>query len=98
MRVRHADHRLERLERDAEYRAGFGGDVTKAFRKKMQLIRDAVDERDFYCLKSLHYEKLKGWRQNQRSMRLNSQWRLILEIRSEDDGKTVVVVGIEDYH
>lgn len=48
-------------------------------------------------MKSLHYEKLKGKRSHQRSMRLNDQFRLIVEIE-EANGRTVVVISIEDYH
>jgi len=31
-------------------------------------------------------------------MRLNDQWRLILEIRGDGKEKLIHVVGIEDYH
>jgi len=95
---RHGDARLKRIEEQPGYTGGFGIDVVKAFRKRTQLIRAAKDERDFYALKSLHYEKLKGNRKHQHSMRLNDQWRLILEIVDDAEGTTVVVVGIEDYH
>ena len=98
MKVRYADSRLERLERDLGFTAGFGEIVVRAFRKRMQFIRAAKDERDFHALKSLHYEKLKGKRAHQRSMRLNRQWRLVLEISKDVDGNVVVVVSIEDYH
>jgi toxin HigB-1 len=64
----------------------------------MQVIRAALDERDFYALKSLRYEKLKGRRGHQHSMRLNDQFRLIVEYEGTGPDKTVVVVGIEDYH
>ena len=64
----------------------------------MQVIRGAKDERDFYALKSLHYEKLKGNRSHQHSMRLNVKYRLILEYEGAAPDKTVVVVAIEDYH
>lgn len=63
----------------------------------MGWIRAAVDEREFYRMKSLHYEKLKGTRSHQRSMRLNDQFRLILEIEVRQN-RTVVVISIEDYH
>ena|SRR5579871_5167654 len=98
MLVRHADAKLERVEFELSFRGGFGPDVVKAFRRRMQFIRGAVDERDFYSLKSLHYEKLKGKRAHQRSMRLNDQFRLILEIETDPTGRLVVIVGIEDYH
>lgn len=52
----------------------------------------------FYALKALHYEKLKGNRSHQHSMRLTKQWRLILEIKQAEAGKIIIVVSIEDYH
>lgn len=97
MRVRSADRKLARLEVEADCTAGFGLDVVKAFRRRMQQIRAAVDERLFYSLKSLHYEKLKGQRRHQRSMRLNDQFRLVVEIEATAP-RTLVVVSIEDYH
>lgn len=99
MEVRFADDRLQRLESDPSFRAKeFGDDVVRSFRKKLQFIRAAVDERDLYQMKSLHFEKLKGDRAHQRSVRLNKQWRLILELAEEAGGKVVVVVSVEDYH
>ena len=64
----------------------------------MQQIRAAADERDFYAIRSLHFEKLSGRRQDQYSMRLNDQYRLILEIAGGAADKVIVIVGIEDYH
>lgn len=98
MDVQFRKPKLLRLERDENYTAGFGRDVIRAFRSRMQFIRAAKDERDFYKMKSLHYEKLKGDRQHQRSMRLTKKWRLILELEKQSDGKLVVIVAIEDYH
>ncbi len=92
------DKKLEQLESDATYDGGFQSGVVKAFRKRMQQIRSATDERDFYNLKSLRFEKLKGDRKHQHSMRLNDQWRLILEIGGNNPNKVIMIVGIEDYH
>ena len=72
--------------------------IVRAFRKRMQQIRAAADERDFYSLKSLHFEKLKGNRQDNYSMRLNDQYRLILRLEGEAPKKVVRLIGIEDYH
>ncbi len=99
MNVRHDDRKLERLETDVTFRIKrFGPDVTKAFRKVMAWIRAAKDEQAFYNLKSLHYEKLRGSRAGQHSLRLNDQWRLILRIELQHDGNVVVVIEIADYH
>jgi proteic killer suppression protein len=98
MRLRHADRKLQRLEVDLSYTAGFNAQAIRGFRKVMGWIRSAEDERDFYALKGLHYEKLKGSRSHQRSMRLNDQFRLVLEVQDSSEGKVIVVVSIEDYH
>jgi len=93
--VRFADPALEALLKEGVI---VSEAVTKAFRKRVQLILDSKDERDFYGFKSLHYEKLKGGREHQHSMRLNEKYRLILEYEGNGPDKAVVIVGIEDYH
>jgi len=89
---------LTRLEEEASFDAGLSRDLVKAFRKRMQTIRAALDERDFYALKSLHFEKLKGQRKKQYSMRLNDQYRLIVKLKQKSKGKVVIISSIEDYH
>jgi toxin HigB-1 len=89
---------LDRLETDADFSAGFEDAVVKAYRKRMQQIRAATDERTFYAHKSLHFEKLKGASEGQYSMRLNDQWRLIIELQGKAPNKTALIVEIIDYH
>lgn len=98
MEVEFGDDDLDRLETDARFTAGLAAGVVSAYRKRMQMIRSAPDERDFYQLKSLHFEKLKGSKSHQHSMRLNAQFRLIVELRGKGSDKVVYVVSIEDYH
>jgi len=64
----------------------------------MQQIRAAEDERAFYSMRSLNFEKLKGNRSQQHSMRINDQWRLILELRGSGKKKVVKIIEIVDYH
>jgi proteic killer suppression protein len=98
MEVEFADADLDRLEVEIQFTAGFGREIVRGFRKVMQVIRAAPDERDFYRLKGLRFEKLEGARSHQRSFRLNDQWRLIIELAGQSPNKTVRVMGIEDYH
>lgn len=98
MEVEFSNKKFDRLETDPHYEAGFGQAVVKAYRKRMQQLRAADDERDLYALKSLRFEKLKGARANQRSIRLNDQWRLIVEIIPARPKNRIRVCGIEDYH
>ncbi len=92
MEIEFKHHIYDRLEVEAGYTADF------PYRKRVAFIRAAIDERDFYAMKSLHFEKLKGDRDGQYSMKLNKQWRLILEFKKNQNNKNVVVVSIEDYH
>ena len=98
MEVRFADDDLKRLECDPDFNCGFGPEVVRGFRKAMQVIRAAADTRDIYAMKSLHFEKLQGARSHQHSIRLNKQWRLIVEVEQSAEGKLILVVSIEDYH
>lgn len=99
MRVEFADSSLERLYTDPEYEDhGIAQEAVRGFRKVMQVIVSAADERDLYAMKSLRFEKLKGDREGQRSLRLNGQWRLIVTVKKGDAGNTIIVVEIVDYH
>ena len=98
MKVRHSNPNLQRLEADSGFDGGYPAGVVTAFRRRMQAIRAAVDERDIAAIRGNRFEKLKGNRSHQFSVRLNDQFRLIFEFEGSGTGKTVVVVGVEDYH
>lgn len=98
VKVSFRNKHLDRVENDGSYSAGYSPAIVKAFRRRMQLIRAAVNEQDFYQMKSLHYEKLEGPLAHQRSMRLNDQMRLIVEIEVTESERIIIIVGIEDYH
>lgn len=95
MDVIFGDSDLDRLETDAQFTGGFAQAIVRAYRRRMQQIRAATDERD---LRSARLEKLKGRRSHQYSIRLNDQFRLILEMETASSVKTIIVISIEDYH
>jgi len=98
MTVEFDDDNLDRLETDPRFSGGFGQAIVKAFRRRMQAIRAAPDERTFYASKGMHFEKLKGGRAGQHSIKLNDQWRLIIELRGQVPHKIVGIIEIVDYH
>jgi len=73
-------------------------DLETAFFKIVNRIRDAADERDLYNIKSLHFEKLKGEYEGYYSVRLNIQYRLLLEIEKDTRGNLIIIIKIIDYH
>ena len=49
-------------------------------------------------MKAMRLEKLKGDRKGQNSIRLNDQWRLIVEFEGKDQNTTVNIIEVVDYH
>lgn len=98
VRWRFKSTRLEALYTDAKGAQKYPTQVVDAFFDAVAVIDAALDERDLYQLKGFHFEKLKGKRQHQRSLRLGGQWRLILELKHDAEGKLILVVDIENYH
>jgi toxin HigB-1 len=98
MEVCFDDPDLDRLETDPSFDMGQYPAIVKAFRKRLQGIRNASDEREFFAQRSWRFEKLKGQRQHQHSMRLNDQYRLVIELKGTGRSKRVRIVAIEDYH
>jgi toxin HigB-1 len=96
--IRFKDESLEKLqEENAKEDKAYPPGVGKRFRFTLNYIRRALSERDLYAMKGFRFEKLKGKREHQYSMKLNDQWRLILEM--EDGNPRIVwVIAIEDYH
>lgn len=98
MEVEFREKTCDRLEVDATYTAGFAANIVSAYRRRLQQIRAATDERDLYASAGMHFKKLQGARSHQHSIRLNDQWRLIIELVGKGIEKVVHVVCIEDYH
>jgi proteic killer suppression protein len=100
MRVEIEDDDLQRLYEDPTFHLPrFGRDVTRGYRRRVQDLVAAADERDLYAMRSWHYEKLTGDRSGQHSVRINDQWRLILRWkRDENNDRVLCVVEITDYH
>lgn len=98
MRVEFDDSDLDRLETDPARSAGHGSEVDRGYRKVMQSVRAAPDERTLFALRGLRFEKLKGKRKHQHSLRINRQWRVIAELRGSGDDRRIAIIAIEDYH
>lgn len=96
--VTFGDDDLARLVTEEAFSKELPPGVTKAYRKRIFVIQSVSDEREFYAFRSLHFEKLKGKRQGQYSMRLNDQYRLILELVGDGRDKRVHIVEVTDYH
>lgn len=97
MEVVFADATLELIETVEAGATRLPVGVIKSARRKLVLLRAAVDDRSLRNWKGLHYEKLRGDREGQRSIRLNDQYRMVFTL-SDTEPLTVTVLSIEDYH
>ena len=99
MRIRFEDDDLRRLHEEHDFvLPRLGPEVTRAFRKKVAYLEEAESEADLRHYKALHYEKLRGGRSGQRSIRLNRQWRLILRAEADADGRLLIVVEVVNHY
>ena len=100
MRLRHKSDVLARLEVEPSYKAegAYSKGIIGQFRKVMGILRNAVDERDLGAFNALRYKPLQKPRDHQHSVRINDQFRLILEWEGKGETRTLTIVGIEDYH
>lgn len=98
MRIVFDDDELALIETDEAGTTGFPVGVIKSARRKLTVLRAAIDDRSLRNWKSLHYEKLKGDREGQRSIRLNDQYRMVFKLDEETEPQTITILTIEDYH
>ncbi len=98
MKVRYVDKKHSLVETDQAHKLRLPVDIVQAARRKIRILRRAADERDLYAMKSLHYEKLVGDRNGQRSIKLNDQWRLILSIDRDCDPLEIDIVEISKHY
>lgn len=98
MRFIFKDKKIQKLYTDQKGKHKYPPEVIKAFFTVMAVIRRVQDERELYALRSLHYKALKGKRSHEHSIRLNKQWRLIVERAQDERGRYLWIINIEDYH
>jgi proteic killer suppression protein len=72
--------------------------LVKAFRRVIDIIAAAPDERTLRGMKGLRMEKLHGDREGQYSVRLNDQYRLIFSVLRDEGGNYLLILDVVDYH
>ena len=98
MLYRITDKTLQKIEDDPEFDGKFSHAIAEGFRKALQQIVDADDENVLRSIGSLHFEKLKGKRKHECSIRINRQFRLIFQIEPGESGNQLVITRIEKHY
>ncbi len=98
MKIVFADETLELIETEEAGATRLPVAVIKSTRRKLAVLRAAIDDRSLRNWKSLHYEKLRGNRDGLRSIRLNDQYRMVFELDEKTNPQTITIISIGDYH
>jgi proteic killer suppression protein len=95
-----ANRKMERLYTEERGARKYPPRVVDAFFEVIRVIESAEDERDLRKMKRLHFEKLKGGHRRQRSLVLHGAFRLVVQLREDEDedGAYLLIEEIVDYH
>ena len=97
MQLRYATRDLERICTDARrMQRVLGAERAKKLRLRLNDLRAAERMSDLLLMTG-KWEELRADRAGQWSARLTGNWRLIVR-PEEEDGTTVLIVEIVDYH
>lgn len=69
----------------------FQKSLVQQYKNRIKLLESIEKITDLYTFKSLHFEKLKGDKSGLSSIRLNDQYRLIVEPINEDVVKILII-------
>jgi len=94
MEVEFRDAKLALVETDRAAETKLPVAVINSLRQKLVVIRAAPDERTLRNWKSLHYEKMEG---DERSIRLNKQYRLIFTLETEHKPNRMTILSVWDH-
>lgn len=92
------DGDLEDVLTDKAHKLGLPIAVIRGARRKLLQLELAPDERTIREWKSLHYKKLSGNREGQRSIRINEQYRIVFELLDHEQPPVIKVLEIDDIH
>ena len=98
MDIEFKGRQLKRLAYGPKESGGLPPEIVSKYREVLNYFRFIQNRQNIRNWKGLRLEKLKGDKRGKWSVKLNEQWRLIVEFRSKDRTETVIVESIEDYH
>lgn len=98
MKIEFADDDLAQICTDQAFKLGLPVAVIRTARNRLIQLEAARDERDLRNLKGLHYKKGKGARENERSVRINDQYRIVFTLSDDEHPPLIRITMIGDTH
>lgn len=72
--------------------------IVDAFFDAIAMIDAVQDDKELLVFRGYHFEKLKGKLKAYHSLRLNKQYRLLVKLLEDGEGKYFEIADIDDYH
>ena len=99
MEIEFADDALRRLATDSSELGGLPKHVADKYRDRVAYIQAAPNEQALRALQgSLDFKKRKGCADNEKSMRLNQQYRIHLQTIDRGGERVIRITGVGDFH
>lgn len=100
MIVEYSNRYLKDLAEDGGVLGSYPPGIVKKYRKIVTWLNGIENRLSIYNWKGLQPHQLEGDRKGKHGIWINDQFRIVLEFRKEEDGKTekIVILEIEDYH
>jgi proteic killer suppression protein len=101
MIIKFKESYLEQLSKDQELigKQQFPAEVIKAFKKRIFQIKNAKNSFELRNIKSLHFEKLKEKRyEDKYSIRLNDTYRIIFGIDKQGNVEIILIEEISKHY
>lgn len=98
MELEFDDRDLEDMIFNERYSGEIAQSLVKMVRRCINYLIQAPDRRAIYNFPGYHLEKLKGDMKGFHSLRLNDQYRLIIQFVASTEGEIIRVISMGDYH
>ena len=98
MELEFDDSDLEDMIFNERYTGKVAQSLVKMVRRCINYLIQAPDRRAIYNFTGYQLEKLKGDMKGFHSLRLNDQYRLVIQFVAGSEGEIIRVIRIGDYH
>jgi toxin HigB-1 len=98
MKIVFADDSLGLVETSDAGSTRLPAAVIRVARRKLTVLRAAVDDRSLRNWKSLRHETLVGENGDRRFVRLTDDYRMVFELNEQQELLTTTIIAIEAFH
>lgn len=97
-KTEYLEYLYETPTEDIKGKHAFGKEIIKQFKKKVEILISISNILQLRQFRGLNFEYLKGDRKGECSIRLNDQYRLLFEQKSENEIEIILINEISKHY